>query len=280
MLGGPLQESGAQALNLHGACLAWAGTLAALSLAALSLAALSLVAPASALAAESPAPPSATAPARLVPAKATGVAATSGSIRGYADKDFAIRAGAGQALAVELKASNGSAYFNVLPPGATEVAMFVGSTSGSRYRGTAPIAGDYIVRVYLMRSAARRNETSTFTLSARVTGTPLAPLPASEDALVPGTHFHARSTVPCAIPYQPDVRECEAAVIRYGHDGTATVELRGPKGFVRRILFVRGTPSASDAGEALTSTRKGDTTTVRIGTEERYELPDALVTGG
>lgn len=222
----------------------------------------------------------ATAPTRLMPAKATGMATARGSVRGYASRDFVIHAGAGQTLTVSFGASSPSAYFNLLPPGSSVVAMFIGSTTGHRYQGVAPIAGDYTARVYLMRSAARRNAASGFTLKARVAGTALVPLPAREDAVLPGTPFHAGGPVPCALPYQPDVRQCDARVIRYDHAGTVTVELRGPRDFVRRILFVKGTPTASDATEPLASTRIGDTTTVTIGTDERYELPDALIVGG
>jgi hypothetical protein len=49
---------------------------------------------------------------------------------------------------------------------------------------------------------------------------------------------------------------------------------------VRRVLFLKGTPAASDSTEALTSTRQGDLTTVRVGADERFEIPDALLTGG
>ena len=236
-------------------------------------------------AAHASAPPAQTraadaAPTRLTPAKATGIVTARGSIQGYASRDFVIHAGAGQTLTVSLEATSPSAYFNLLPPGSSEVAMFIGSTSGNRYQGVAPIAGDYTVRVYLMRSAARRKTTSNFNLTARVAGTALVPLSAREDAVFPGTAFHAAAPVPCALPYQPDVRTCEAKVIRYDHAGTATVELRGPRDFVRRILTVKGTPTASDATEPPASTRSGDTTTVTIGTDERYELPDALIIGG
>ena len=50
----------------------------------------------------------------------------------------------------------------------------------------------------------------------------------------------------------------------------------------RSILFVKGKPIASNAPamDALTSERKGDTTIVKLGTTERYEIPDALITGG
>lgn len=220
------------------------------------------------------------APTRLAPSESTGVAVVSGNIRGYAFRDFAVHAGAGQVLAVSLDKSSSSAYFNVLPPGSSDVAMFIGSTSGDRFEGTAPIAGEYTVRVYLMRSAARRNAASRFTLTARLAGAALVPLPARDDAVVPGTAFHATTTVRCGLAYQPDIHECEARVIRYDHGGTATVELLGPGGLVRRILFVKGRPTATDAIESPASTRNGDTTTVTIGADERYEVSDALVTGG
>lgn len=49
---------------------------------------------------------------------------------------------------------------------------------------------------------------------------------------------------------------------------------------MRRILLVKGTPTASDSTEPPASTRSGDTITVTLGTDERYELPDALIVGG
>ena len=252
---------------------------AASSFVVIGAAVLCMATPARPAAAEAPATGVPT-PTSLVVASATGTAKASGSIRGRAGRDFVIHAGAGQSFEVELRATGSAACFNVLPPGSEDVAMFIGSTGGRRFMGIAPIAGDYIVRAYLVRSAARRNESSTYTLTARVTGEALVPLPPSEDAMIPDTPFHAKGPVRCTIPYQPDVHACEAAVIRYGHNGTATVELRARGGFVRRVLFVKGTPVASDATEPPTSTRDGDTTTVRIGSYERYELPDALLGSG
>ena len=64
---------------------------------------------------------------------------------------------------VTFKPSNLSAYFNVLPPGSDE-AMFIGSTSGNRFEAALPADGIYTIRVYLMRNAARRNETAQYTL--------------------------------------------------------------------------------------------------------------------
>lgn len=96
-----------------------------------------------------------------------GAAATvKNRIRGDQTVDYQLRAAAGQLLTVTLKAGNRSAYFNVLPPGSDE-AIFIGSTSGSHCQTGLPVDGIYTIRVYLMRSAARRNETASYTLTVK-----------------------------------------------------------------------------------------------------------------
>jgi hypothetical protein len=143
-----------------------------------------------------------------------------------------------------------------------------------------PADGDYKVRVYLMRNAARRNEVSSYELTVSVTGQALAPLPASEDARLPGTPFHASAPIPCLRPYgDTKPQQCEAFVIRRGRDGTATVEI--PSTAVkRRILFVKGKPVASDSAEKMTVSRKGDVTVVTFESGESYEIVDAMIFGG
>jgi len=203
-----------------------------------------------------------------------------GQVKGDADVDYLVRAAAGQTISVALKVSNRSNYFNVLPPGSADVAMHV-AQDGQPYTGMLPTDGDYKVRVYLMRNAARRNEVSSYELTISVTGHALAPLPASKDALVPGTPFHASASITCLpMPYgDTKPQQCEAFVIRRGTDGTATVEIPS-KGIKRRILFVKGEPVASDSAETMTVTRKGDVTTVKFESGEYYEIVDALVIGG
>lgn len=92
-----------------------------------------------------------------------------GQITGDETIDYVLHAQRGQSMVVNLEASNRSAYFNVTAPGA-DSALFVGSTSGNRYEGTLPATGRYTVRLYLMRNAARRGETATYTLSFGITG--------------------------------------------------------------------------------------------------------------
>jgi hypothetical protein len=217
---------------------------------------------------------------RVTFAKGASSATINGQLKGDVDVDYVIRAAAGQTLSVSLKVSNRSNYFNVLPPGSTDVAMHVGQ-DGEPYTGMLPADGDYAVRVYLMRNAARRNEVSNYTLTISVTGKALAPLPASQDALLPGTPFHASGSVKCLPMPFGDTKplQCEAFVIRRGTDGTATVEIPS-KGFKRRILFIKGKPVASDSSEKMTVTRQGDVTTVKFESGEFYEIVDALVFGG
>ena len=203
-----------------------------------------------------------------------------GQIKGDHYIDYQVRAGAGQTLSVEMKTGNASSYFNILPPGSGDVAMFIGSTSGDRFSGVLPTDGDYHIRVYLMRNAARRNEVANFTLTVDVTGQPLAATPAVKDALIPGTPFHASAKLACVPPFGSNTRECEAFVIRRGFDGTATVEVRWGEGLKRRILFVKGKPVTADSPEALTAVRTGDVSIVSFGSDERYEIPDAFLSGG
>ena len=229
-------------------------------------------------AAAQPAPPR---EERVTFARGASSATIKGQIKGDETIDYVVRAGAGQTISVTLKPSNRSNYFNVLPPDSGDVAMYLGQT-GEPYSSMLPADGDYKVRVYLVRAAARRNESSAYTLTVGVTGKALAPLPASQDAVVPGTQFHAKAQIACVpFPYGDTTpKQCEAAVTRRGRDGTATVEVSLGTAGKRRILFVQGKPVASDASSPLTSTRQGDTTIVTFESGERHEIPDALVFGG
>ncbi len=209
-------------------------------------------------------------------------ATITGTLKGDLTVDYLVRAGAGQTMTVSLTPTNRLAYFNVLPPGTGDVAMHVAQT-GEPFRGRLPADGDYRVRVYLVRAAARRNETSRFTLTIGVTGTALAPLPGTSDALVPGTGFHAQAQIMCvANPYVDDKtpKPCNAFVTRRGTNGTATVEVDLGAAGRRRILFEQGSPVVSDASEPMKAIRQGDVTLVTFGLGERHEIPDAFVIGG
>lgn len=200
-------------------------------------------------------------------------------IVGYHYIDYQLRAGTGQRMTVSLKGSNGANYFNLLPPGSADAAMVRGELLDNTFDGLLPDDGVYTIRVFLYRAAARRNEASDFTLSVGVTGTPLKPVSARTDAVLPGTRYHASATTKCE-PLYSQARECEVHVVRRGFDGTATVELRWDSEGKRRILFVKGEPKAADTPEAMTFTRNESGWRVSFGGEEHFEIPEPLVFGG
>ena len=100
----------------------------------------------------------------------TSSATVNGKIKGYETVDYVLEASKGQHMNVSMATNNGANYFNILAPGENEVAMFIGSTSGNQYEGTLPKGGAYKIRVYMMRSAARRNEVANYRLEMIVTG--------------------------------------------------------------------------------------------------------------
>jgi uncharacterized protein YraI len=89
------------------------------------------------------------------------------SIRGYESVNYKIGVSASQQMTVSLETSNASNYFNITAPGASE-ALFVGSINGTSTSFEIPSSGTYVISVYLMRNAARRNERASYKLSINV----------------------------------------------------------------------------------------------------------------
>jgi hypothetical protein len=120
---------------------------------------------------------------------AAGVTSTnaSGRIRGYQFVDYQLPVKSGQSIEVTFKPGNRSAYFNVLPPGSDDEAIFIGSSSGNRFAGVLTSDGIYTLRVYLMRSAARRNETARYSLTVSLADS--APSAATESLPVNAAAF-------------------------------------------------------------------------------------------
>jgi hypothetical protein len=82
------------------------------------------------------------------------------SITGYESVRYSVGVSAGQTMDVQLDTDNASNYFNITAPGARE-AVYNGSISGNGTSLIIPSSGNYIIDVYLMRNAARREETRT-----------------------------------------------------------------------------------------------------------------------
>lgn len=203
-----------------------------------------------------------------------------GTIKGDQTIDYTLRAKAGQTMSVMLKTGNDANYFNVLPPGSNDVAIFVGSINGNQWSGTLPADGEYKLRVYLMRSAARRNETANYTLTVGITGTPKAAefgnAPAS-DAKIPGTPYHATGPLPCRMG-QDKPMQCEFGVTR-GKPGNAEVHITPPGG-LKRVLTFMGDKVATSPGEKIKAVKQGYEWSVEVNDYEHYTIPEAVISGG
>lgn len=95
------------------------------------------------------------------------------SLTGYQSVEYLLGASAGQRMIVELVPSNPSTYFNVFAPGdrpGESAAMYLAATNGLRYDGVLPRNGDYRVQVFINRNAARRNESTNYTLNISIGG--------------------------------------------------------------------------------------------------------------
>lgn len=209
-------------------------------------------------------------------------------IQGRETADYLLGARAGQSMNVSLETDNAANYFNILAPGETEVALFIGSTGGNRFEGKLPSNGDYTIRVYLMRSAARRNETANYRLDLSITDA-AAENPESmkteetgQDAVVEGTEYHATGEIPCSMGGGQPTGSCPFGVQREGA-GSGLVTITKPDGRKRVIFFDAGNAIGADTSEAdpgeFSAEKQTDLHIIRIGTEH-YEIPDAVISGG
>jgi len=217
-------------------------------------------------------------------AKGASSATVKGTIKGDQTVDYTVRARAGQTMSVKLTTRHGANYFNVLPPGSDDVAIFVGSSGGSEWSGALPADGEYKLRVYLMRSAARRNESASYTLTVSVTGSagagaaPALGQAPRGDAKVPGTRYHATGPLPCAMGNAPmGSTQCEFGVVR-GKPGNAEVYIK-PAGGLERVLNFRGT-SVTSGSDKVKATKAGDMWTIEVNDYERYQVSESVISGG
>jgi len=212
--------------------------------------------------------------------KGTTTATIKGHIKGYETVDYLLGAKAGQHMNVSLATKHGATYFNILAPGENEVAMFNASVSQNQYEGALPASGDYKIRVYMMRSAARRIEAASYTLTVGITGSPkpsdFGKAPAS-DAKVKGTPYHATGPLPCTMGNDKPV-QCEFGVIR-GKPGNAEVHITPPGG-LKRVLIFMGDTVTTNPGEKIKAVKQGYDWVIEVNDYEHYTIPEAVVEGG
>jgi hypothetical protein len=205
-------------------------------------------------------------------------AVIAGEITGYEGIDYLLGARAGQTMRVTMTTDHAASYFNVIPPDSENEAVFVGSTEGADYEGRLDLDGDWKIRVYLMRSAARRGETARFTLEVGIHGSPDSSYARGANDFGP-REWDARGKLGCAFggePMRPS--SCQFKVIRYPSGRTLFVE--NPADEAVRILYFDNGEWSTDSAETVEVTQRADMWTLTVGGDEAYEFPDAVLTGG
>ena len=91
-----------------------------------------------------------------------------GKLKGNQTIDYVLQAKEGQVLEVKFTSSNSANYFNLMAPGEEYVAFYNSSMDENSYSGKLEKSGEQRIRVYLMRSAARRNETADFKIEVSI----------------------------------------------------------------------------------------------------------------
>jgi hypothetical protein len=212
------------------------------------------------------------------------------SIRGRHFVDYLVRAKAGQEIQVVLETDHPSNYFNVYEPGTRpefDNAIYAGSIHGTSYETALPSDGDYLIRVYLMRSAGRRGETANYALMVAVTGEPNASSTyQAPSALSYKGHLldwpariDAKGYIPCSSGDPALDAQCEFRVLR--NRSGATIYAVKPGGETEvRVLYFEGEKFMSNDKAELSWTRQNDNWSVAVNGEEFYLIPDALIWGG
>ena len=97
----------------------------------------------------------------------------SGTVTGREYIDYKLTANQGQKLFAELAVrntnGNGTAYFNILPPGSTGEAIYIGHMNDAKSTTvTLPTSGTYTIRVYLMGNDKDAGKTVGFNLDLSI----------------------------------------------------------------------------------------------------------------
>lgn len=222
--------------------------------------------------------------------RGTTSATISGHLTGDEIIDYHLGARAGQRMHVLLDTNNPSNYFNVMPPGSTGEAIFIGSSEGNEWSGTLAEDGTYTVRIYLMRNAARRGEMARYMIEFGITGHGESAYddghagmgdrePGMATPAMPA-NANASGTIRCSLGEdEPGSARC-GFVVERGDMGYARVAVTPPwSGEEVILVFEPGTVSSPNDVD-LTWGKQDDNWFIGLGGEEFYIVPEAVITGG
>jgi hypothetical protein len=91
------------------------------------------------------------------------------AIGGFEAVSYVVQLRQGQSLVVSLASNNISNSFDIYAPNESKP-VYIGGDSGNFHRLLAKTSGDYRVKVFLLRLAARDNQSAHYTLELKLAG--------------------------------------------------------------------------------------------------------------
>lgn len=98
-------------------------------------------------------------------AKGTSSATVKGSVKGYKYIDYLVRAKSGQTMSVNLNSANASCSFVIFY---SDMKNVEDAADVREFTRNVDVDDDYIVRVLIPRSAARRSESANFSIKISI----------------------------------------------------------------------------------------------------------------
>lgn len=200
-----------------------------------------------------------------------------GSIKGYQTINYQIIAKEGQTLKVFMQRFKGGAYFNVTYP-LRSCGGFNGSMYGNAFAMLLPKDGIYTVQVYMMRSAARRNQISNFTMNFSLSGKGEV-----IDLHQEPKKFKASGMVACGNDKANMNEQCDFRVLRYldAHSAELWVKTLDQKSAqpYNHFYFINGMFGSHDV-DFVETERINDNSIIKSKKNEFYKIPNAVVYGG
>ncbi|MND51081.1 Inhibitor of g-type lysozyme precursor [compost metagenome] len=191
-----------------------------------------------------------------------------GKFEGYDDVQYKIYAKKGQVLKFKVTSNNNLANMNIFSPGkkpGKDEAIFIGSTEGQVGEIILPSNGEYTIQVYQMRNSARQNKTVNFQLYVQIL----------DQKSQHSKKFDAIGELPCSLSLGQPTRQCQFGVVRQGN-GAALVTIFSKENKEYILKFNNG-KLTSPSGKTQ---KRGDLSLVELNTNERFEIPDAVIYGG
>lgn len=196
-----------------------------------------------------------------------------GTIKGHDYLDYKLNVLSGQTLSVKLSSKTTSAFFNVLPPGSNDVAIYNSSGEGNSFKRVADQSGTYTIRVYLMGAAKSEGRTANFGLTVGLQKPASGSGSAPRKYTATGQVRSSKGSLPAGSVMS------DFGVNRTGYN-KADVYITYPGSTQRILRYDNGKWTCLSSNCSVTYSKKGDDWHVAVNGTYYFIIPEAVVLGG